>query len=151
MACPKIELFGTLGNPKNLQSRITQTRDQRSDPTKALTEAIRALAVQTYLLLESRPDMVSESPYVPQTRQEARQCKLNPVEAVKYLGRGFAIAKASSNGSEVGSGKSSHWRRGHWRNQPYGSKNTPQFKPLWIPPVFVTGTRSRELVALVTA
>jgi hypothetical protein len=32
-----------------------------------------------------------------------------------------------------------HWRSGHWRQQPYGSREQPQYKTTWIEPVLVNG------------
>ena len=34
-----------------------------------------------------------------------------------------------------------HWRCGHWRNQPFGSRNDPQYRLQWIEPVWVTGNQ----------
>jgi hypothetical protein len=30
-----------------------------------------------------------------------------------------------------------HWRSGHWRNQPYGERNNPQYKTIWIEPILI--------------
>jgi hypothetical protein len=30
-----------------------------------------------------------------------------------------------------------HWRSGHWRCQPYGSKDKPDYKTIWIEPILV--------------
>ncbi len=37
----------------------------------------------------------------------------------------------------------SHWRRGHWRNQPYGV-GLSEHRLVWIKPVFVKGSESSE-------
>ena len=32
-----------------------------------------------------------------------------------------------------------HWRSGHWRQQPYGKKDDPKLKTIWLEPVLVNG------------
>ncbi len=66
---------------------------QHHEYAKAIAEALRAIAIQTYLILEHKPEMATESPYQPQTRQEARQCRINPVEPTRWLGKGFSLPK----------------------------------------------------------
>ena len=36
-------------------------------------------------------------------------------------------------------GVTPHWRCGHWRNQPFGSREHPQYRIQWIEPVWVNG------------
>lgn len=43
--------------------------------------------------------------------------------------------RPSMGGSHVS--PTSHWRRGHWRNQPYGSKDSPSYRLKWIEPTLV--------------
>ena len=37
-----------------------------------------------------------------------------------------------------------HWRRGHWRNQPYGSRANPSYKRIHLKPVYVRGRRAQD-------
>jgi hypothetical protein len=36
----------------------------------------------------------------------------------------------------------SHWRRGHWRNQPHGSKENPSYKLVWIEPTLINADKT---------
>lgn len=53
---------------------------------------------------------------------------------IKFLGRSISESHISSNS---GVHVSAHWRRGHWRNQPYGLKTEAKTKPIWIKPTIV--------------
>jgi len=37
-----------------------------------------------------------------------------------------------------------HWRKGHWRNQPYGPRANPEYKRIRIAPVYVIGRAYRD-------
>lgn len=65
----------------------------------------------------------SESKLLPLGFSRVRFCKLSP----PY--------KANGQQGAVG-GRKQHWRRGHWRNQPYG-KDRELRKLIWILPVMV--------------
>lgn len=76
--------------------------------------------------------------------KEARRTvsKLTSMGYVKihYCGRGFErLVPAVSSGREV----RVHWRRGHWRNQPYGPQLAHR-KLLWIMPVMVRKDKAED-------
>lgn len=116
---------------------------------KAIAEALRAISIQTYLMLEHKPELATESLYHPQNKQEARQCRLSPVEPTRWLGINFSLGKENSLGepTRFAIKQKIHWRRGHWRNQPYGSKLNPKIKTIWVEPYLVGIDKSGLLAA----
>jgi len=53
---------------------------------------------------------------------------------IQYVGNSFK--SISNHKSESGNNISPHWRRGHWRNQPFG-KELKESKLIWIKPTIV--------------
>ena len=50
---------------------------------------------------------------------------------------GEAINYNAMNHSSVASGRKAHWRRGHQRWQPFGSREEPEYKSIWIEPMVI--------------
>lgn len=113
---------------------------------KALTLIINAL---TYItsehsdVVEERPPSTpkkllakSQSTKPKESRRASRKLDSLGFTKVKILGRSF---KGSVGGKLNGTGESqqSHWRRGHWRRQPFGSKKDNRTKLVWIKPTLV--------------
>lgn len=69
----------------------------------------------------------------------------------KIINDGYTIVRMAghelngSSGTNTGEFKKTHWRRGHWRNQPYGEKLS-LVKMRWIKPVMVNADKSTEPV-----
>lgn len=53
------------------------------------------------------------------------------------IGGSYRIKKEKSSGNGTHASPVAHWRRGHWRQQPIGSKDNPGIKNIWIEPVLV--------------
>ncbi|GAB6071577.1 hypothetical protein JCM30760_26750 [Thiomicrorhabdus hydrogeniphila] len=60
---------------------------------------------------------------------------------INFLGRSF---KNIFKKNEGGSNTSVHWRRGHWRNQSYGSKDDLKRRLIWIKPTLVNNNPEQE-------
>ena len=58
----------------------------------------------------------------------------------KVIGEGYK-PKIIRNYESTGTHASprTHWRSGHWRQQPYGKKDDPKLKTIWLEPVLVNG------------
>ncbi len=58
----------------------------------------------------------------------------------KVIGEGYK-PKVIRNYEPTGTHASprTHWRSGHWRQQPYGKKDDPKLKTIWLEPVLVNG------------
>jgi len=56
----------------------------------------------------------------------------------RVIGEGYK-PKVIRNYDPVGTHASprTHWRSGHWRQQPFGSKEDPKYKTIWIEPVLI--------------
>ena len=63
---------------------------------------------------------------------------------VKFCGKNLTLKKLPvvQDGDTLGKKVSVHWRRGHWRNQPYGTGRTLR-KLIWLMPVLVGNTNSQ--------
>lgn len=77
--------------------------------------------------------------YASATNPKQRDRVLSKAEAqgfrrIKFLGDSIQGTVAPGSGDEV----SPHWRRGHWRNQAYGSERK-QHRLVWIQPTIVKG------------
>lgn len=107
---------------------------------KEFGDKVTQLLIQTLLYLQINPQDQKRAGY-PQLHHPAKgvskKQKLTPI----IIGRNYQVKteKSSSRSVEPSARKSpiTHWRRGHWRNQPYGARDNPQCKPLWIEPFLV--------------
>lgn len=107
------------------------------DEYAEIAAKLRAIAIQTYIMLEHTPEQFTETTYTPQTKQEIRACRLNPPEKVRWLGEHYTIRMESSSSSN-GIKQRLHWVRGYYRQQRYGIGNL-KTKIIWIQP-FLKGT-----------
>lgn len=139
-------LCGTIALDPSKDDYLNLASDTQN---KNIAEALRAIVIQAYLIMEHKPEMATESCYKPQTKQENRQCRLNPLEATRWLGKNYSLRKEynQKEASSFGTKQKIYWRRGHWRQQRYGSKDNPTIKTIWIEPYLVGIDKS----ALVTA
>ena len=66
-----------------------------------------------------------------------------------------SMMKAARDGAEKtagdgdGPGRARHWVRGHWRNQPYGPRDNPEYKTIWIQPHLRGGDEDGAVVGRV--
>lgn len=60
---------------------------------------------------------------------------------IKFVGRSV---KKYFQHEHSSSSVSSHWRRGHWRKQPFGSKEEGKTRPVWIKPTIVNKGAGEE-------
>jgi hypothetical protein len=101
---------------------------------KEFVDRVTELLIQTLLYLQ-RPGSLEklESRGQPHRGAKNKKEKLTP----NIIGREYR-AKSESGTGERGT-KATHWRRGFYRWQPYGSRSEPEYKLLWIEPVLVNG------------
>lgn len=70
----------------------------------------------------------------------------------KIISDGYTIVRMAghelngTNASGAGGSKKTHWRRGHWRNQPHGEKLS-LVKLIWIKPVMINADKGTEPIA----
>lgn len=109
------------------------------------TQKINQILLQTLLYLQLQNDeQISEevvtsssriSPKKNQKQKLSKKQKLNPT----IIGENYRIKKKSQDSQHQISQNSpiTHWRSGHWRYQPYGSREKPQYKMIWIEPTLI--------------
>lgn len=74
------------------------------------------------------------------TRQMSFGKNSKQIIVPQVIGEGYkpkVIRNYESQGTHAS--PRTHWRSGHWRQQPYGSKEEPKYKTLWIEPILVNG------------
>lgn len=95
-----------------------------------------------FLYLQQQPQDFTE---IPDHQTTARTRGLGFGTGEKRLQKPVMIGynhRVKTNNESLGGNHASpqsHWRRGHWRNQPYGDRQKPSFKPIWIEPTFING------------
>lgn len=101
------------------------------------------LSFQFMLYMMAKPDTLIVNSEL--GRKGFGKSKEDPQRDPFWIGKNFQVKRENkpSSTSNPGSGgsKITHWRRGHWRNQPIGAKDNrdPQFKQIWIEPVLING------------
>lgn len=64
-----------------------------------------------------------------------------PIYEPRIIGRNYLVKRLSYAAAEGhGTPKRPHWRRGHFRSQPFGPAAERRYKTIWIEPVFVSGS-----------
>jgi hypothetical protein len=103
---------------------------------KEFTDKVTDLLVQTLLYLQQKSDFL-ESPSQSLTKRgSSKKQKLTPY----IIGRDYRV-KSESNPDAPNTARQyrTHWRRGFYRWQPYGSRELTEYKLIWIEPVLVNG------------
>lgn len=109
--------------------------DEDFDKTteKQFTELVTALILQTLLYLQLKQEKTNYQPFSHGMSKKGKNQKLAPL----FIGKDYQYQKASDDGTGIN--KATHWRRGFYRWQPYGTRDNPQYKLLWIEPTLVNG------------
>lgn len=112
---------------------ITGEIGQLSTPDKEFTHRFTRIGITLLMLMNARPALVetptkSEKP--PTTGKASRK-----LAAPNWIGRTYRAPRSEHAGGTHAS-PHVHWRRGHWRHQPHGPKNSLR-KDLWIEPLIV--------------
>ena len=127
---PSIEHF--LDKPQNFKEKEA-----------AFMRLLSNLSLQIMLFMMAKPEAISaQSGFGTNIHRHSHKLR-TPV----WIGKNFQIKKQypkspapeSTNKSSQLRTKITHWRRGHWRNQPIGKRNHPEYKQVWIEPVLING------------
>lgn len=136
---PDTIMYSRLGSRNCINGIITKKEGWK--PSHPITSLIANIVnVITY-----QQGLISEEPSSPKgfgkptLKQQSKALLLNPT----WLGKGYKPMVKRSASPQGGTHASpvTHWRRGHWRNQPVGSKDSSETKPIWIQPVLVNSDR----------
>lgn len=101
---------------------------QTTEADGEMPSRIAAFVANCLLLMDSRADVV-EAGGIERKPKKGKPALYRP----QYIGKGYKIKKGT-RGPQGGTHASPrlHWRRGHWRIQPYGSKDLPSYRRQWI-------------------
>lgn len=141
---------GPLG--ENLTDAMSQTRGWLLERHRASFHAAASLLVNALFYLTAYPDedvsigaetgaptgLVDRltNPHRPKDRQRAASAlTAEGYAVVRFVGRAFDH-ETQNDGAPSGAMAAKHWRKGHWRDQRHGPKNTLT-KRIWIRPVLV--------------
>lgn len=108
---------------------------------KEFSDRVTELLIQVFLYLQLKPEAVQPLEFSaahPRSKRLGKQQNLAP----NIIGRNYQVkAETSGASSEASSRKSpiTHWRRGFYKWQPYGSRQESKHKLIWIEPVLVNG------------
>ncbi|AOX04734.1 hypothetical protein BJP34_35740 (plasmid) [Moorena producens PAL-8-15-08-1] len=89
---------------------------------------IRNLVMQILIAQRFHPELFVQPKYVPGQGFSGKPKEQSPI----IIGANYKLQKKT----ETGTSKAAHFRRGHYRNQPYGEGRS-QRKLIWIEPVWV--------------
>jgi len=97
---------------------------------------LRNIALQAILLLDFYPDIVEQMNSLPDKANgfgtdRAKDCLLP-----RWLGKERKKSQSDSANQGTGAKKSPHFRRGHWRLQPYG-EGRAKTRPIRIAPTYI--------------
>ena len=121
---------------------LDRTVDPKTD--KEFTLRIESLVYQVFLVGQSRSELMEQGSDDVQLsglssrKQKQRLQQTNKPFAPGWIGKRY---KPSQNISDDDSGSHAspraHLRQGHWRRQPYGSRDTTQYRTIWIEPTVI--------------
>lgn len=88
-------------------------------------------------LMESRPEIVQKSTL--ERKGKTKKGKTtDDLWTPQWIGQGYKSPSENIKPSDgTHTSPRMHWRQGHWRNQPFGSKDNPQIKMIWIDTVLI--------------
>ncbi len=126
--------------PKELAPNIDRTFKEYSENIKLLINCLLFLSSQYN---DSKRDYPSDTPGVLKAKlskvnsktQRAtidNELRNNGFTKINFLGSSFRDTKNADGHGDV----ATHWRRGHWRNQPFGQEMKER-KLIWIQPTIV--------------
>ena len=91
-------------------------------------------------LMDSRPEILIEST-LERKGKEKKGKKSDDLWTPQYIGYDYkSPSEKPPSGDGTHASPRMHWRQGHWRNQPFGGKDAPQIKRIWIDTILVCAT-----------
>ena len=102
-------------------------------------DQVPGLILQTLLYMQMEKIILPPIP-TPQSQGFGRKGKTKYQKIPPLIiGENYLIKtqRESTGESRPHGSPVTHWRSGHWRCQPYGSKDKPDYKTIWIEPILV--------------
>lgn len=119
-------------------NQYIQDKGKNIDTTteKEFTNQVTELLIQTLLYLQLKPAQLVEVQSTNSLKKNiSKKQKLTPL----IIGQDYRVKSEPNYISSDSERKSpmTHWRRGFYRWQPYGSKTETKHKLIWIEPILV--------------
>jgi hypothetical protein len=119
----------------NYYERNTDTQSETE-----FTNKVTELIIQTLLYLQIQSQSII--PSTPVTSRSKSSPKISKKQRLQptIIGLDYRIKTDYNTQISTTHNKNSpiiHWRSGHWRNQPFGSRENPQYKTIWIEPMLI--------------
>jgi hypothetical protein len=122
-------------NEKMRSLNLNIQEEKESDFTIKVTN----LLMQTLLYLQAYPENLSQSSSSNVSRNARKGSNQKQMLSPNLIGKNYQVKRQSSSGNNTGHQKATHWRKGFYKYQPYGSRSAPKYKLIWIEPVLVNG------------
>jgi hypothetical protein len=120
------------------EEQLELSGDSLMQLNTAEDEAINKFAQVTFgllLVMNARAELIEGGRYIGKIRRSTREIWLPNV-----IGRKYRVKRESIENENTETGKHSspraHWRRGHFREQPFGTERK-EIKTIWIEPTLV--------------
>lgn len=102
-------------------------------------------AIRLLLAMQARPDLVESGSMVKPSRMKKGHYRPE-IWQPNFIGRKYVTKREHQGGTHAS--PKLHWRSGHFRNQPYGKKDSTLYKLIWIEPILI-GAREEAKEVLV--
>jgi hypothetical protein len=124
-------------NEKIKELDINVQEEAEADFTNQVTH----LLMQTLLYLQAYPDNLIKENSSNLSRKGGKRSNQKQILTPNIIGQNYQLKRQStlSNANQLGHQKATHWRKGFYKYQPYGSRSAPKYKLIWIEPVLVNG------------
>lgn len=126
--------FGVLPLDKPVDTYCEEYKDYTNETTSTMCLFYNFLLWQQSMHDKGEDVITLDAP----TRQMGFAKKSKQIIIPQVIGGGYkpkVIRNYESTGTHAS--PQTHWRSGHWRQQPHGSKEKPDYKTIWIEPVLV--------------
>jgi hypothetical protein len=110
-------------------------RDELEAPSdRPFNTTFMNLCIRILLAMSARPELVDRGKF---TGKHLASQKL-PIWTPNVVGRTYRIKRDEGHKGGGGWHTRMHWRRGHYRLQPYGPRSAPEYKTIWIEPSLIS-------------
>lgn len=135
----KVEDFGLREKREALESDSDKVKlefDHLYDIDKDNLRSCVVLGISALLFMNSCPTDVFHDGSIKKVKQKSKKGKIKDWVNPHYLGLDYDKRHRVVRTQGPGSGRkvAFHWRRGHWRKQPYGPKEERKHRIIWIEP-----------------
>jgi hypothetical protein len=107
-------------------------------------EKLGCICFGTFLALNAKPELLEKATLLRTVAAKHANEKPKQFWYPNIIGRTYRIQQHSKTPGTHASPRL-HWRRGHFRNQPYGPKQQTQYKVLWLEPMLVGALATNEV------